>query len=145
MPAAHQPRRSPVGHAARPDGQKPVPNRELKHGAAADLDKRTLIRLRRGQMPIDGMVDLHGHTQEQAHRLLESFLAASCLGGRRCVLIITGKGTRSEGVLRAAVPHWLNQPPNRERILAFCHAGPTHGGEGALYVLLKRRRPPHSR
>lgn len=113
---------------------------ELSHGTAADLDKRTLIRLRRGLVPVEAVVDLHGHTQDEAHRNLEAFLATSQRGGRRCVLVITGKGARSEGVLRAAVPRWLNQQPNRGRVLAFAYASPAHGGEGALYVLLKRPR-----
>jgi len=59
------------------------------------------------------------------------------------VLVITGKGLKPDGtlgVLRHGVPHWLNLPPNRERVLAFCHATPADGGEGALYVLLRRPR-----
>jgi DNA-nicking Smr family endonuclease len=59
------------------------------------------------------------------------------------VLVITGKGLRADGgggVLRNAVPRWMNEPPNRERILAFAHATPPDGGEGALYVLLRRTR-----
>jgi DNA-nicking Smr family endonuclease len=62
--------------------------------------------------------------------------------GRRCVLVITGKGIwRSEaGILREMVPRWLNEAPNRARVLAIAHAQPRHGGQGALYVLLKRKR-----
>ncbi len=116
---------------------------ELAHGVAAGLDKRTLAKLRRGQIPIEGEIDLHGSTQDQAHRALEAFLARSHAAGRRCVLVITGKGLRADGtggVLRNAVPRWMNETPNRERILAFSHAIPPDGGEGALYVLLRRTR-----
>jgi DNA-nicking Smr family endonuclease len=116
---------------------------ELGHGVAPGLDKRTLIKLRRGQFRVEDDIDLHNFTQEQAHRALDAFLAASHAAGRRCVLVITGKGLKSDGTigaLRHGVPHWLNLPPNRARVLAFCHATPADGGEGALYVLLRRPR-----
>ena len=112
----------------------------LTHGAAAGLDKRTLGRLRRGMLPIEGTIDLHGLTQAEAYRSLHYFLVVSQERGRRCILVITGKGSHSEGVLRAAVPHWLNLPASRSLVLAFAYATPAHGGVGALYVLLKRRR-----
>lgn len=113
---------------------------DLHHGAASGLDKRSLARLRRGMLPIEGTIDLHGMTQAEAHMALHQFIAGSQQRGRRCVLVITGKGSRSEGVLRSAVPHWLNLPANRSLVLAFAYATPAHGGAGALYVLLKRRR-----
>jgi DNA-nicking Smr family endonuclease len=81
-------------------------------------------------------------TQEEARRALDAFLARAAQAGKRSVLVITGKGGRgsSDGVLRAAVPRWLNEAPNRARLLAFAPAQPPHGGAGALYLLLKRRR-----
>ena len=143
--AAAKPSRTP---GALPLPTRPLPSRtppqaELGHGVAPGLDKRTLIKLRRGQFRVEGEIDLHHCTQEQAHRALDAFLAASHAAGRRCVLVITGKGLKSDGtlgVLRHGVPHWLNLPPNRARVLAFCHATPADGGEGALYVLLRRPR-----
>ncbi len=116
---------------------------ELVHGHAPGLEKSTARRMRKGQMTIDARMDLHGHTQEQAHRALNAFISTSYADGRRCVLVITGKGARGDagpGVLRRAVPHWLNATPNRERVLAFSFAARQHGGEGALYVLLRRKR-----
>jgi DNA-nicking Smr family endonuclease len=114
----------------------------LGHGTVADLDKRTGERLKRGQLPIEAKLDLHGMTQDEAHRALASFIAGQQAAGKRCVIVITGKGnTRGgAGVLREAVPRWLNEPANRPRILAFSHAQPKHGGTGALYVLLRRTR-----
>jgi DNA-nicking Smr family endonuclease len=101
-------------------------------------------------MPIEARIDLHGMTQTEAHRALDSFLARAHCDGRRCVLVITGKGLRKPaedegyggetGILRSAVPRWLNEAPNRARILAFAWAQPNHGGGGALYVLLRRHR-----
>jgi DNA-nicking Smr family endonuclease len=113
----------------------------LSHGSAAGLDKRTLGRLRRGMLPIEGTIDLHGMTRAEAYRSLHQFIALSQERGRRCILVITGKGSHSEGVLRTAVPHWLNLPDTRSLVLAFAYATAAHGGVGALYVLLKRRRP----
>ena len=115
---------------------------ELAAGRIAGVDKRLAERLKRGQLAIEGMLDLHGLTQEEAHRQLDGFLAHAAHGGRRCVLVITGKGVwRSDsGILKEMVPRWLNEAPNRARVLAIANAQPRHGGSGALYVLLKRRR-----
>ena len=114
----------------------------LAPGTVAGVDKRTAARLKRGQLPIEGRLDLHGLTQAEAHRELGDFLAAAQDSGRRCVLVITGKGRGAEGggVLRAAVPRWLNEPGQRQRVVAFCHATPRDGGEGALYVMVRRRK-----
>lgn len=115
---------------------------ELAHGRAAGVDRRSAQRLTRGQLPIEAALDLHGHTQDQAHAALERFLSEVQARGLRCVLVITGKGTTKEagGVLRAQVPRWLNEPANRARILAFDYAQPQDGGLGALYVLIRRKR-----
>lgn len=98
-------------------------------------------RLRRGQLPIDGVVDLHGMTQAAAHTLIERYIASSVRIGRRCILVITGKGAGTGGgILRRRLADWLNQPACRPHILAFVPAQPQHGGAGATYVLLKRPR-----
>ncbi len=116
---------------------------ELERGAVADLDKRQAQRLKRGQLAIDGRLDLHGFTQAEAHDRLTRYLAEAQSAGKRCVLVVTGRGVgkTAGGVLRAQVPRWLNEPANRRRVLAFDWAQPKHGGDGALYVLLKRNRP----
>lgn len=131
------------GLPSRPSRDAAIPHGDLTHGVAPGVDSRTLTRLRRGQIRIEDEIDLHRYTQEQAHCALTAFLGAAQHEGRRCVLVITGKGSRSlgpSGVLRRAVPDWINLPPNRPRVLAFCHATPADGGEGALYVLLRRPR-----
>ncbi|MBN07496.1 MAG: hypothetical protein CMM45_06675 [Rhodospirillaceae bacterium] len=116
---------------------------EINHENAPGLDKRSARKLKRGLREIEARLDLHGLRQEEANRVLASFIARSYKAGKRCVLVITGKGQVSEGggVLRKNVPRWLNQAPNRMRILSFTHATPADGGTGALYVLLKRQRP----
>ena len=115
---------------------------ELAPGTSPGVDSRTAEKLRRGQLAIDGRLDLHGHTQEEAHRALVAFLEVAWRRRARCVLVITGKGRGGEGagVLRAAVPRWLNAEPLRVRILAFAPAQAKDGGSGALYVLLRRQR-----
>ena len=115
---------------------------EIAHGRAAGVDRRSAQRLTRGQLPVEAALDLHGHTQDQAHAALERFLSEVQARGLRCVLVITGKGTTKEagGVLRAQVPRWLNEPANRARMLAFDYAQPKDGGLGALYVLIRRKR-----
>ncbi len=114
------------------------PEPVLTHGSAPGLDRRTQTNLRRGKVKIEARVDLHGMTQEQAHPALGDFLSHSQAAGKRSVLVITGKGAGGQGILRDAVPKWLNEGANRNRVRAFSHAAPKDGGEGALYVLLKR-------
>jgi len=121
-----------------------LPSPDFDHGKGPGLERRDKTNLRRGRVTIEGRLDLHGMTQTEAHRRLHAFLARARDDGRRTVLIITGKGSRlegGEGVLRRAVPRWLNEPPVRDWIKGFSYAARQHGGEGALYVLLKRRRP----
>ncbi len=140
-PTSSGPRSLPLASA-----RQAVPSRQrtpcLAHGHIAGVDRRTAERLKRGRLNIDARLDLHGQTQAEAHRALNAFIAASFEAGRRCLLIITGKGHRHEdgGVLRGKVPQWLNQSPNRGRVLAFDYAQPRDGGTGALYVMLRRKR-----
>lgn len=104
----------------------------------AGLDRASAERLKRGRYPIEGRLDLHGMTQEEAHRALSRFVAGSRSIGRRVVLVITGHGRISGGVLKAAVPRWLNEPGLRRHLLAISPARPRDGGTGALYLLLRK-------
>ena len=91
---------------------------------------------------LPGVSPVVGRTQAEAHDALLHFLERAFKQGKRKVLIITGKGmTQSKsGILKANVPRWLNEPAFRRLVLALSQARPEHGGEGALYVLLKRQR-----
>jgi DNA-nicking Smr family endonuclease len=124
---------------------------EHRAGRAPGLDRRSALRLKRGKTDIDGKIDLHGMTQAQARSALSAFVTSGHRHGRRCLLVITGKGRRpttgseaprgsEPGVLRRAVPNWLEASPMVACVLAYSPAQPEHGGYGALYVLLKRRR-----
>ena len=105
------------------------------------MPRRALLDLRRGRWTLQGELDLHGLTREDARAALSRFLAASLQRGARCVRVIHGKGLGSPGgvsILKQLSRGWLAQ---REEILAFCQAGPTQGGSGALLVLLRGATP----
>lgn len=108
----------------------------------AGIDRANAERLKRGRHRIEARLDLHGMTQDEAHRELAAFVAASREAGRRCVLIITGRGLgpNGPGVLKSAVPRWLEEPELRRHVLAIAPAQPQHGGAGAAYLLLRRHR-----
>jgi DNA-nicking Smr family endonuclease len=130
-----------------PPKTKSVDAPELKSGKNHGVDASTFEKFRRGHMNIDSTLDLHGLTQAEAHAALKKFIPNCADAGDRCVLIITGKGgARREdtmektGVLRENLPKWLNGADLRPKILSLSPAQPRHGGSGAFYVLLKRRR-----
>jgi len=100
-------------------------------------------RVAGGKEVIEARLDLHGLTQSEAHAALIHFLRSASARGTRLVLVITGKGQRADGdgergVLRRQVPHWLRLPEFRVFVIGFEQAHISHGGEGALYVRLRR-------
>ena len=131
-----QPQMTPSA-AARPVPPDPV---DLRVGEHAGIDKSTRRRFAQGQMEIEARLDLHGATAAQAERRLSGFIDSAVRQGQRCVLVITGKGVEGTGVLRRLVPQWLKSPPLAPFVLAISAARPGDGGDGALYVLLRRRR-----
>jgi DNA-nicking Smr family endonuclease len=110
----------------------------------APIGRRERSHLSRGRKEIDARLDLHGMTQTRAHRTLFGFLQRAHHDGLTFVLVITGKGkmgSESErGVLRRQVPQWLNLPEFRSLVVGFEEAAISHGGEGALYVRVRRSR-----
>lgn len=144
QPAPEAPAVPPRAVAApAPARPRPAPP-PLAPGKTVDIDRRTDERLRRGRMAIDARIDLHGMTQDEAHGALSAFVERGVAAGWRCVLVITGKGDPAAGggVLRRAVPRWLNEPRLRGQVVALHQAQAAHGGGGALYLLLKRQRDP---
>ncbi len=112
--------------------------------ALEHLDRRDRKRIARGRTTIDARIDLHGRTQAEAYDALLAFIRRSQTRGARTVLVITGKGSTEggagRGVLKRQVPMWLASPELRTCILGFETASIAHGGEGALYVRLRRDR-----
>jgi DNA-nicking Smr family endonuclease len=137
-PGSHRDKATPI----RPAVTKPL---RPSPPPLAPLGRRERSQLARGRKSIDARIDLHGMTQERAHRRLIGFLQGAAADGATFVLVITGKGRASvlepdRGVLRRQVPHWLSLPELRSLVVGFEEAGIGHGGEGALYVRLRRVR-----
>ena len=113
--------------------------------ALAQFDRRLRQRVARGHLAIDVRLDLHGMTQKQAHAALLHFLTQAQAQDAKLALVVTGKGigaaasAAERGVLRRQVPLWLSLPEFRRFIVSFQEAHAGHGGEGALYLRLRRR------
>jgi len=112
----------------------------------APFDRRLKQRVARGREEIGARIDLHGMTQSEAHAALVRFLRRAQADGARMALVVTGKGTgrtggdSERGVLKRQVPLWLALPEFRLLIVGFEDAHVGHGGQGALYVRLRRAR-----
>ena len=114
---------------------------EFIEGIAHGLDRRLLRRLRRGQFSVQGFIDLHGRTRQEARDVLPKFIAESRRQRRRCVLIVHGRGLNSRDqipVLKESLKVWLTRSSMARSVLAFCTARPSDGGAGAVYVLLRK-------
>lgn len=120
---------------------------------SSGLDGATAKRLSQGRIMPEATLDLHGLTQDHAHIAMERFLTTSVRLGRRCVLVITGKGgpkrhgdetgapwaQRRPGILRSLVPLWLEHSAHRTHIVSMRAAHARHGGDGAIYLYLRTR------
>jgi DNA-nicking Smr family endonuclease len=149
-PAPEPPAASAAPPPPRPSepsrGRAPAP--KAAPPPLAPLERKTLLALRRGSRSVDAVIDLHGMRQSEAHDALLRFLYRAQAAGHGLVLVITGKGGagsgdamfEERGVLRRMVPHWLRLPDLRSFVLGFDEASAHHGGSGALYVRLRRRR-----
>ena len=138
--SAAPPKRLPPAKTARQPGLEPPPPPPL-----APIGRRERAQLSRGRKEIDARLDLHGMTQTRAHRALSDFLQRAHVDGLTFVLVITGKGSAApvhsgRGVLRRQVPQWLSLPEFRTLVVGFEEAHIGHGGEGALYVRIRRAR-----
>jgi DNA-nicking Smr family endonuclease len=125
--------------------------RPAQNAVPVGIERRKSRRIARGAEEIEARLDLHGMTQGEAHRALTHFVHRCQAQGLKTVLIITGKGgagggqpsgsePRGRGVLRQNVPRWLNEPSLARHVIGYSAASVRHGGDGALYVRLRRRR-----
>ncbi len=141
----------PAGQTSIVPPAKARPIRRIPSG----IDGRTAERLRKGAIEPDATLDLHGLTEAAAHRALTMFLRSAMSRGARLTLIVTGKGLktpapdepfdleldrRARGVLRAIVPRWLQEPDLARFVADVRSAHRRHGGNGALYVYLRKER-----
>lgn len=148
---SRKPRPRPIAHFHRVDEEQALeqsrydPRHPDEFGSeppleyvAPGIQKRLMRRLRRGTVPVQAVLDLHGLTRAEAHPLVAGFIDSSVARGFACVRIIHGKGLSSGPsgpVLKIAVARWLSR---RQDVLAYCSARPVDGGTGAVYVLLRR-------
>lgn len=134
----------PADLSPAPPPSPPAPPPKLAPPAAppgGGIDRRTLARLKRGDVAIAGRLDLHGMTQAEAHAQLDDFVDRAARRGGRLLLVITGKGNGGDGVLRRMLPRWIQAGPHARRVLRVEPAHARHGGDGAWYVYLRRTRP----
>ena len=139
------PRRQPARKPFLPPYQAPLPSAALP---AKAVDPAIRRKVTRGRIDIDGRIDLHGMTQTEARSALHGFIHARFNRGDRTVLVITGKGAKTDsdyiaamterGVLRTMLPIWLNEPSLASMVSGWSVAARGHGGEGAWYVRLRR-------
>jgi DNA-nicking Smr family endonuclease len=115
------------------------PSAPARREAPHPIEPRRRQRLARERDPIAARIDLHGMNQDQARAVLERFLLRAWEDGYRAALVITGKGVQGDGVLRRRAPEWLAAAHLAPVIAGVAEAHRRHGGEGALYVALKRR------
>jgi len=114
---------------------------EFIEGLLPSLDPRIVRKLKKGEVAVQGHVDLHGLTREEARGALEKFLLAARQSQKRCVLVVHGRGLHSKDqipVLKTSVQLWLTRGRMARWVLAFTTARPHDGGAGAVYVLLRR-------
>lgn len=133
-PPAQAPTLKPYVAAAHKTQPRPAPK-----SPPGDIEPGRKRRLTRERDPIELRLDLHGLDQDRARAVLHRFLAKAQAEGARAVLVITGKGFQGDGVLRRRAPDWLAEPALRGVVAGVSEAHRRHGGEGALYVALKRR------
>jgi DNA-nicking Smr family endonuclease len=122
----------------KPEGIQPI--RKQK----SEIDGNTFEKLRKGKIPVEAILDLHGMTQAQAHQNLIGFVTRAFQSQKRCVLVITGKGNRNPGevgILKSRLPDWLNIPPLENMVLSHTQSKQKHGGSGAFYLYLKKPKP----
>ena len=126
-----------------------APLSEQLQNAPLKMDRKKHGQMKRGRMDPEARLDLHGMTLDRAHPALVQFVLSSHAAGRRLVLVITGKGKHRDdggpipvrfGVLKHQVPQWLSLPPLSCAVLQVSPAHKKHGGDGAYYVYLKRKR-----
>jgi len=131
---------SPARNADAAPAPRPAASPQKRAEPSLIIDETTRRKLKRGRLDVDAKLDLHGLRQQEAHAALNDFLRRAQARGARLAIIVTGKGfgRADGGVLRRLAPLWLQGPALRDIVVGFGEASRRHGGEGALYVRLRR-------
>ena len=133
-------RGTPAGTSRPQEADRPLqPPRLRNRPLPAPQNRQNERAVRRGKQAISASFDLHGHTRESAFQVLPRFLRLEQAKGSQCVIVITGKGKRGEGILRQSFLQWLEMPEARALISGYAPAHARLGGTGAWYVFLRRR------
>jgi DNA-nicking Smr family endonuclease len=132
------PGRAPA-HKPPPIGPAAAASPKARKGDPQTIEPSRKRRIIKGRESLEARIDLHGLDYDGAQATLEAFVRRAWNDGYRACLVITGKGTRGDGVLRRFTPEWLAAPSLRDVVAGISEADRRHGGEGALYVALKRR------
>lgn len=144
-----QRKRQEPSESAGAEALRDLPRAPRPSPSSYQTDGQTEKKLKRGEIEIEARLDLHGQARVQAYDALVAFLLKAYANGKKCVLVITGKGApsresgqegRQYGVLRENLPEWLKSPPLDAIVLKTQEAHPRHGGKGAFYVLLRKNR-----
>ena len=109
----------------------------LRPNANLSLDSRTKKQIKSKKLVFDSIIDLHGKTEEQAYKIIKNFIINSYLNNFKNIIIITGKGTNSQGKLKLKTPLWLKSEELSKYVVGFTNLPNNKGGEGALFVKLK--------
>lgn len=123
-------------------------SKNLEDMELGGIDKNTLNKFKKEEFRIEAVLDLHGYKEDDAFEKVEDFITSCYNQGKRCVVVVTGKGNihqnddiyAPKGVLKRQTPQWLNMPRIRSMILVFKNPSEKHGGQGALYILLRRNK-----
>jgi DNA-nicking Smr family endonuclease len=134
-----KPRPQTLDAPARIEPRRAEEAKQRLREALEGIEPNRRHRIAREREEIGARIDLHGLTQDRARAALEAFLARAFDEGWRAVLVITGKGVQGDGVLRRRVPEWLGAPALSHIVAGLSEASRRHGGEGALYVALRRK------
>ena len=151
LPIEGRDRQHSPGLASKPVARRKIPQPEAPRfeleadgsgGRASGVSLNEFAKLRRGDLPVEQRIQLHGHTAESAKRVFERQIGQALSSGKRCVLVVHGRGLHSPGdpVLRGELPGWITQGALATKVLAFAHAPQRLGGSGATLVWLRRQR-----
>jgi DNA-nicking Smr family endonuclease len=116
---------------------------EITIGKLNGIERKKASKLKSGDLDIEGKIDLHGHTLESAYMLLTNFINNSYNQGKRNLLVITGKGIKKDGrvgLIKQSLVDWLNNSALKDKVLAVTQASVKHGGEGAFYIYLRKKK-----